>query len=171
MRSLIYLGSAFLVSCAPTPSAESSSTPHKLQSVAADVKSWGVTLRSWSVDADGRVEFSSGGQPGKDPANTTIEFRRLTLTPAAREELAAAVVRIREVLAQPEHCDLRRTDGPYGTFRWNDGSGEQSLPFDGNCEKGRDAELGAAVFAADRIVEDAAKAVAPVETRPATQER
>ena len=175
MRLFACFALGLLASCAtaPTPAVDVSAAPTApaLVSVGAEVKSWGVTLRQWAVNADGQVEFSSGGQPGKDPATVTIEVRRFALAASARRELAAVVQRVEQELAKPEQCDQSLTDGPYGKFRWDWGKGEQELPFSANCVKGRDAQLADAVFAADKIVEDAAKAVQPVEQHPASQER
>ena len=171
MRWSVLFGSAFLVSCATAQSSEPVRSEPKLRSVGAEVKSWGVTLRSWSVDAEGRVEHLSGGKPGANPADVVIEVRRLVLPQGSRRELETRVEAVRTVLSAPEHCDQQMTDGAYGTFRWDEGAGEQKLPFSANCVKGRDANLAEAIFAADKIVDDAAKAVEPVERRPYTQER
>lgn len=171
MRLFVALGTLAVFACAPAPAIEAASAKPKLQSVGAEVKSWGTTLRSWTVDADGRVEHSSGGRPGKAPAETVIEVRRLVLPASARLQLDEAVERVKSVLATPEHCDERLTDGPYGNFSWDEGAGQQQLKFDGNCVKGRDAELSEAIFAADKIVDDAAKATEPVDRHPAAQDR
>ncbi len=175
MRLLACFAIALLASCATAPAPvtnepAASPTP-ALSSVGAEVKSWGATLRQWTVDAGGQVEFSSGGQPGKDPATVTIEVRRFALSPADRAELARAVQKVEAALVRPEQCDQSLTDGPYGKFRWDWGKGQQELPFSANCIKGRDADLANAVFAADAIVLGASKAVDPVERKPASQER
>jgi hypothetical protein len=171
MRWSVLFSTVFLLSCAPAPAADQVQAAPKLRSVGAEVKSWGVTLRSWTVDAAGHVEHSSGGRPGMQPSSITIEVRRFTLAPSKSAGLTAAVARVEAVLARPEHCDQKLTDGPYGTFSWDEGAGPQTLRFDGNCVNGRDAELAEAIFAADKIVDDAAKAVEPVERRPYAQER
>lgn len=171
MRLFVALGSLCVFACAPAPATEAARPQPKPQSVGAEVKSWGVTLRNWAVDAEGRVEHSSGGRPGQPPADTVIEVRRLVLPAETRVKLDEAVQRVKAVLATPEHCDERLTDGPYGTFTWDEGAGQQQLKFDGNCVKGRDAELSEAIFAADKIVDDAAKATEPVDRHPAAQDR
>ena len=158
--------------CAQTP-APTATRPAARQLVAAgaEVKSWGVTLRQWSVNAGGQVEYTSGGRPGANPAAVAIEVRRFVLPPSSLQQLSVAVQRVEQEIAKLEQCDQSMTDGPYGKFRWNWGNGQQELPFTANCVKGRDAELAIAVFAVDKIVEDAAKGVQPVERRPATQQR
>jgi hypothetical protein len=118
------------------------------------------------VDEAGRVEHVSGGRVGVNPADLVLEVRRFVLPPAERIALAKAVEGVQAVLATPEHCDLKMTDGPYGSFRWSYGAKEEVLPFSANCVKGRDHELAEAIFAADGIVDDAAKAVAVTEKRP-----
>jgi len=171
MRLFVALGALLVFACAPVPEIEAALAKPKLQSVGAEVKSWGVMLRKWTVDAEGRVEHTSGGRPGQAPADTTIDVRRLVLPAASRVQLAEAIERVKAVLATPEHCDERLTDGPYGTFSWDEGAGAQQLKIDGNCVKGRDAQLSEAIFAVDKIVDDAAKATEPVERHPATQDR
>ena len=172
MRRLACIASVLLTACAATPApivAEPAAPA--LVSVGAEVKSWGVTLRQWDVNADGQVEFTSGGRPGANPATVTIEVRRFALGRGARHDLSLAVHRVELELAKSEQCDQSVTDGPYGKFRWDWGKGQQELPFTANCVKGRDAALANAIFAADKIVEDAAMTVQPVERRPATQQR
>ena len=171
MRLFVALGALLVFACAPAPAIDAAPAKPKLHSVGAEVKSWGVTLRKWTVDADGRVEHSSGGRPGKAPADTVIEVRRQVLSAETRMKLDEAVQRVKSVLATPEHCDEQLTDGPYGTFTWDEGAGQQQLKFDGNCVKGRDAKLSEAIFAADEIVDDAAKGAEPVDRHPATQDR
>jgi hypothetical protein len=155
-----------LVSCATPASEAAAPAAPALESAGATVKSWGATLRDWKVDAAGHVEHVSGERVGGDRTDIIIETRRLTLSAAQMQQLATAVGRVETILAQPEQCSQRLTDGPYGTFRWNRGSGEVALPFDGNCVEGRDYQLVSAIFAADAIVDEAAKAVEPVEKHP-----
>ena len=137
-----------------------------LVAAGATVKSWGATLRDWKVDAAGHVEHVSGERPGANRMDIVIETRRLTLSRPQMRALAAAVTRVESILRKPEQCTERVTDGPYGSFRWDRGKGQQSLPFDGNCMKGRDYDLASAIFAADEIVDKAAKKVEPVERHP-----
>jgi hypothetical protein len=134
------------------------------------VKSWGVTLRRWTMDEAGHVEHTSGLKVGGNRTDMVIEIRRLTLTPAQRAAVAEAVTKVESVLAEPEQCDERLTDGPYGTFSWDRGAQPNKLPFDGNCVRGRDYRLVSAIFAADAIVDDAAKATQPVERHPLAAE-
>jgi hypothetical protein len=164
MRSILCL--AFLLSACAPASAVTSTQAAGLKSVGGEVKSWGVTLRRWTVDEAGRVEHTSGEKVGGDRADVMIETRRLTLTKAQRAALVEAVGKVEAVLQTPEHCDEKLTDGPYGTFQWDRGSGVNKLPFDGNCVRGRDYDLVSAIFAADQIVDDAAKATQPVERHP-----
>jgi hypothetical protein len=168
MRKFIWVATAFLAACAPAPSStfQPAAPQPALKSAGAEVKSWGVTLRQWSVDQAGRVEHVSGGRVGVNPADLVLEVRRFELPAASRQALADAVMRVQAVLAAPEHCDLSMTDGPYGSFRWNYGEKEEVLPFSANCVKGRDHELAEAIFAADRIVDDAADTAPVVEKRP-----
>ena len=164
MRSILCL--AFLLSACAPAGAATSARPVALKSVGGEVKSWGATLRRWTVDEAGRVEHTSGEKVGADRTDVVIETRRLTLTKAQRAALAEAVGKVEAVLQTPAHCDEKLTDGPYGTFQWDRGSGVNKLPFDGNCVRGRDYDLVSAIFAADQIVDDAAKATQPVERHP-----
>ena len=166
MRKFVCLAAALLAACAPVAVSEPGPPPATLKSAGAEVKSWGVTLREWSMDAEGRVEHVSGGRVGVPPADIVLEVRRFSLSSTNRQALADAAVRVQAVLAQPEHCDLMMTDGPYGQFRWNLGAKEEVLPFSANCVKGRDHELAEAVFSADRIVDDAAKSAPVTDKRP-----
>ena len=166
MRKFVCLAAALVAACAPVTASEPGPPPSALKSAGAEVKSWGVTMREWSMDAEGRVEHVSGGQVGVPPAEITLEVRRFTLSPANRQALADAAIRVQVVLTRPEHCDLIRTDGPYGSFRWNFGAKEEVLPFSADCVEGRDHELAEAIFAADRIVDDAAKSAPVTEKRP-----
>ena len=169
MRKFICLATLLLAACAraaPPVQPVASQPAPSLKSAGAEVKSWGVTLRQWSVDQAGRVEHISGGRVGVNPADLVLEVRRFELPAAERIALSKAVEGVQRVLATPEHCDLMMTDGPYGTFRWSFGAKEEVLPFSGNCVKGRDHELAEAIFATDGIVDDAAKAVAVTEKRP-----
>ena len=166
MRKFVCLAAALVAGCAPVTASEPGPPPSALKSAGAEVKSWGVTLREWNMDAEGRVEHVSGGRVGVPPADITLEVRRFALSAANRQALADAAVRVQAVLAKPEHCDLMMTDGPYGQFRWNFGAKEEALPFSANCVKGRDHDLAEAVFAADRIVDDAAKSAPVAEKRP-----
>ena len=166
MRLLAGLACIALAACATSAREPVAPAAPALVSAGATVKSWGATLRDWKVDAAGHVEHISGERVGADRTDMIIETRRLTLSPAQMQKLAAAVGRVETILQQPEHCDQKLTDGPYGTFRWNRGKGEQALPFDGNCVEGRDYQLVSAIFAADKIVDEAAKAVQPVERHP-----
>ena len=136
MRSILCL--AFLLSaCVPVAQA-SSPAPLALKSVGGEVKSWGATLRRWTVDEAGRVEHTSGEKVGGNRTDVVIETRRLTLTSAQLAALAQAVTKVEAVLDTPEQCDEKLTDGPYGIFDWDRGAGLQKLPFDGNCVRGRD---------------------------------
>ncbi len=166
MRLIACAAAIALSSCASVAPGDPVAPGPKLLSASAEVKSWGATLRSWMIDEAGRVEHISGERPGVPPASVTIEVRRLTLSEADRARLAAAVEKVEAILPTPEQCDERMTDGAYGTFRWDKGAGAKELKLDANCVKGRDAELMGAVFEADKIVDDAAKAVAPAERRP-----
>ena len=167
MRLIACLAATALSACASVSASPAEPVPAtSLVSAGAEVKSWGATLRKWTVDSEGRVEHTSGEKVGANRADIVIEVRRLTLAAADRAKIADAIARVEAILATPEHCDERLTDGPYGNFSWNAGSGEQAIKFDGNCVKGRDYELTSAIFAADKVVDDAAKAVEPVERRP-----
>lgn len=162
MRSIICLA-LLLTGCATvTPSPP----PPSLVSAGTVVRSWGTTLHEWTVDASGRVEHTSGQKVGADRTDVMIETRRFSLTSPQRAQLAAAVTKVESILATPEGCDEYLTDGPYGTFRWNHGDKANELPFNGNCVRGRDYELVSAIFAADGIVHDLAKALPPTETHP-----
>lgn len=164
MRSILCL--AFLLSACAHVAPTGGPTPIALKSVGGEVKSWGATLRRWTVDGSGRVEHISGENVGGNRTDVVIETRRLTLTQAQRVALAQAVSKVEAVLETPEYCDEKLTDGPYGTFQWDRGNGVNKLPFDGNCVRGRDYDLVSAIFAADHIVDDAAKATQPVERHP-----
>ena len=129
------------------------------------MKSWGATLRDWKVDSVGNVEHVSGERAGADRTDVVIETRRLKLSAQQMRELATAVERVETIMKTPEHCSERLTDGPYGTFKWDSGAGVKSLPIDANCVRGRDYELVSAIFAADKVVDDAAKLVEPAERR------
>ena len=137
-----------------------------LQSASAAVRSWGVTLHEWNVDAAGHVEHKSGQKVGGDRTDVMIETRRFTLTAPQQTQLAAAVTRVESILATPEGCDERLTDGPYGTFTWDRGGKPNKLDFDGNCVRGRNYELVSAIFAADGLVDAIAKTLQPVERHP-----
>ena len=172
MRLIACLAVTMLTACASVPASQPAPAPAtRLISAGAEVKSWGATLRQWTIDSEGRVEHTSGEKVGANRNDIIIEVRRLTLSADGRQKLADAVQRVETVLATPEQCDEQLTDGPYGSFRWNSGRGEQTLKFDGNCMKGRDYELASAIFAADKIVDDAAKAVGPAERRPLGETR
>ena len=171
MRLIACLAIVALSSCASVPANPPVPEAPRLVSAAAEVKSWGATLRSWTVDEAGRVEHISGERPGLRPADVTIEIRRLTLSDAERARLAAAVEKVEAILPTPEQCDEQLTDGLYGSFRWDKGEGPKDIKLDANCVKGRDADLMGAVFAADQIVDDAAKAVEPAERRPLSANR
>jgi hypothetical protein len=169
MRKFTCLATLLLAACAPAAAPVQPVAPQpapELRSAGAEIKSWGLTLRQWSLDETGRVEHVSGGRVGVNPADLMLEVRRFELPAAERIALLKAVEGVQRVLATPEHCDLMMTDGPYGSFRWSFGAKEEVLPFSGNCVKGRDHELAEAIFAADGIVDDAAKAVAVTEKRP-----
>jgi len=166
MRISAVIACAALASCAgvPTQAATPSQTP--LKSAGATVRSWGATLRDWKIDAAGHIEHRSGERVGGNRTDVVIETRRLTLSAGQMKALSDAVARVEAVLQQPEQCSQFVTDGPYGTFRWDRGDGEQALPFSGNCMEGRDYQLVSAIFAADKLVDDAAKAVEPAERHP-----
>ena len=166
MRLLAGLAWMAVASCATAPKEAAAPAAPALVSAGATVKSWGATLREWKVDAAGHVEHVSGERVGANRTDVVIETRRLALSPEQMGELAAAVTRVETILQQPEQCSQQLTDGPYGTFRWDRGHGEQSLPYNGNCVQGRDYELVSAIFAADKVVDEAAKAVQPTESHP-----
>jgi hypothetical protein len=165
---LIVCFALLLAGCAPAAPV-GSSAPASLKSAAGEVKSWGATLRRWTVDEAGRVEHVSGEKVGGNRTDIMIETRRTTLSRAQQDELAAAIGKVEAVLHIPEHCDQMLTDGPYGTLQWDRGDGVNKLPFNGNCVRGRDYDLVSAIFAADQIVDDAAKATDPVERHPLQQ--
>jgi hypothetical protein len=70
--------------------------------------------------------------------------------------------------ARPEGCDERVTDGPYGQLDWTADGKVTSVKWDANCMKGRDADLGAAISAVDKVVTDAAMATPVAESREVT---
>jgi len=139
--------------------------------VSVDVKSWGVTLRRWSVDSSGRVEHSSGEKVGAKQDPAVIEIRRAVLTPSQLAAVHAGLAQVESVLSRPEQCDLMMTDGAYGTVRWFEDDQRVELPFSANCVKGRDHELAVAIFAVDKIVDDAAMTTEPVERRAGSNSR
>ncbi|MFL6733085.1 MAG: hypothetical protein ACJ8EY_00120 [Sphingomicrobium sp.] len=154
---------AALGACAPVQT-QAAPAGAPLNGVSVEVKSWGATLRKWSVDASGNVEHVKSEQIGSDRGHYNLLTRRLTLSPEQRSALNAAVVQVETQLALPEGCENMLTDGPYGTITWNRGT-EQKLPFSANCMKGRDYDLASAIFAADELVDDASLATQPVETK------
>ncbi len=170
MRLAAVLASVLLTSCASTPAEPAKAAAPAIAQVGAEVKSWGVTLRQWTVDASGNVEHSSGGGPGVDLSKVVVEVRRTKLSQAQLDAVRGAIGRVKTILAQPEHCDQMMTDGPYGNFRWSEGGKTQDLKFSANCVAGRDAHLATAIFDADEIVTKAARLTQPVERRPYQQQ-
>jgi hypothetical protein len=166
MRFVLCLAGAILASCAQSPAVEAESHAPRLQSAGGELKSWGATLHHWTMDADGKVEHTSGERVGGNRTDVVIETRRFTLSPEQRLALDNAVQRVELIIGRPEGCENQMTDGPYGTLRWSKGGEESVLPFSGNCVKGRDYDLASAVMAADAIVDDIAKAVPAAERHP-----
>jgi len=176
MRSVIAVAMLLLASCAPQPAPIPSAQvetaqnvqhlPSGIGEISGEVKSWGATLRRWKVDGAGNVEHTSGEKVGANRDDIMIEVRRTRLSPAELASLRETVSRVKAVLAEPEQCDEMLTDGPYGTFRWYEGEKLMELPFSANCMKGRDYRLASAIFAADEIVDEAAKATQPVDRHP-----
>ena len=126
-------------------------------------KSWGKDLARWEYNAPNLVEHVKTIDPFA-PKNV-IETRRTQLSAAQLSALAAAISRVETESARPEGCDERVTDGPYGQLEWTRDDKVTSVKWDANCMKGRDADLGAAISAVDKIVTDAATAAPVAESR------
>lgn len=165
MRVMVMAAALAMTGCS---GAVPQSTPatQTVNAAAFSMKSWGRLLHQWTMDANGRVEHIQNPEPFGDRAKQQLLVRRIVLTALQRQSLTAAVVAVQAKLAEPEACAMRMTDGPYGDLEWTAGGTPAKLPWNANCTEGRDAELSAAVRRADRIVDDAAKATAPVERRP-----
>ncbi|QIK79536.1 hypothetical protein G7077_12095 [Sphingomonas piscis] len=169
---LIGLAALCLASCTAAPVADPPPSPaSSIGEVSAEVNSWGVTLREWTVEGDGAVKHVSGLKVGVDPNGTMLETRRLRLTPEQLGEVRTAIASLKAALSEPEGCNEKRTDGPYGTFTWVQNGTRQAVRFSANCVAGRDSRVASAIFHADRIVDDAAKATEAVERHTYREQR
>jgi hypothetical protein len=137
--------------------------PSGISQALFEKKSWGRDLELWVF----RVPFSVEHLKTVDPfaAKPVHEVRQAKLNTAQLRALASAIARVEAESARPEGCEERVTDGPYGKLEWFRDEKTVSVKWDANCLKGRDADLRAAVGAADKIVREAAMATPVVERR------
>ena len=157
---------ALLVSntgCATNSLATQAPEPPGISHAAFEKKSWGKDLARWELSAPNLVEHVK--TVGPFAPRQVIETRRAQLSAAQLTALAAAIVQVETESARPEGCDERVTDGPYGALQWTRDEKVTSVKWDANCMKGRDADLGAAISAVDKIVSDAAMATPVTESR------
>ena len=160
---------ALLVSttaCASNSLATQAPEPSSISHAAFEKKSWGKDLVRWELSAPNLVEHVK--TVGPFAPKQVIETRRAQLSAAQLTALNAAIVQVATESARPEGCDERVTDGPYGQLEWTRDGTVTSVKWDANCLKGRDADLGAAINAVDKIVSDAAMPAPVAESREVT---
>ena len=160
---------ALLVSsagCATRTIEASLPEPTAITHAAFEKKSWGKDLVRWELNAPNLLEHVKTIDPFAP--KQVIETRRAQLNAMQLTALAAAIARVETEAARPEGCDERVTDGPYGQLDWTADGKVTSVKWDANCMKGRDADLGAAISAVDKVVTDAAMATPVAESREVT---
>jgi len=137
-----------------------------LESAWFEVRSWGNLVHRWTLDARGQVDHVRDETPFGGREKPGYQHRRTTLTTAQVAALSRALDRVATEAARPEGCEARFTDGPYGKIAWTKAGQATAFSWNTNCSAGRDADLSAALKAADAIVDEAAMATPVLDMLP-----
>ncbi len=136
----------------------------RLKAIEMETSSWGRTVASWSIDAEGNGRWTVP-EPGtfnakhlvtRSFAAGTAGFRRIRVLIGAAEQRAGGQLR----------CTVAVTDATYGTVRWVEPGGRTAtLPFYTACREASTRAIVDQLGQADRQIADWAEPGPVVETK------
>jgi len=133
LRAAIVPAFLMLTACATAPAdaQRASASAPAYRAIAFEIKTWGRTAGSWSVEADGTVRHQK--IDGSVFNAHRVEHREFTIDAAAYAQLAAIAAELPQPRLDRSECEERATDLPYGAVRLTNGKGEEEVPFDSGC--------------------------------------
>jgi choline dehydrogenase-like flavoprotein len=102
-----------------------------LEAIAFQINSWGRSIGSWEVHADGTV--SHVHVEGSVFNAHRREHREFTVDGSAFRKMVAIAAGLPEPRPNRDECKERATDLPYGTLTLSRGGREEAIAFDTGC--------------------------------------
>ena len=150
MRRALLLTLLPLAACT-TGNAGAQPAPARYEAIAFTINSWGRSLGSWEVHADGTV--SHVNVEGSVFNAHRREHREFTIDGAAYRRLAAIAAELPEPRPQRADCKERATDLPYGTLTLSRGGVAEAIAFDTGCLDDRYQAFVGKLHAMDELVD------------------
>jgi hypothetical protein len=120
------LGAAACDKQAPGPSLQ---PPTEYQSASGEISSWGMPVRRWRVDHDGRAEIITNGFLGEGKEATVIFTLDLDQKARLRSLFQAAAA----FKGHRVECKGASSDPPYGNVRLETPTGSDVIYFIADC--------------------------------------